>query len=666
MNRDTVLATLLGVGLFGVYAAGASPTIYVGDSGELVAAVHVLGIPHPTGYPLYALLGKLWTLLVPIGSIAYRMSLFSAACAAAAAAVLYRCARLLGLQRLAAVLAALLLAFCPSFWGEANIQRVYTLNALFVALATAAALRWWRRPTQRRLACVAFACGVGATNHTFMAIYAAAFALAFAAALFRRARALGLGHAAAELGLTRRDGDSAWRGLTAAAVLSAAAFVAGLLPYLYLPWRSRADPALDWGNPESMRGLLDVVLRRGFWQRAWIEQPSDVVAILGDYGTGLGAELAWAGAALAVLGALSIRRFGWPVLLMLLVMLANLAVMAAHGSRSDLFLWHRYYIPSYAMAALLAGCGAQFVIERLPPLLRLAPLVLPVLMLASGWQRFDRSRYRVADAFSRAVLQSLPPGASLIATDDNILFVLIYLTMVEGLRPDVHLILQGVGGADLPPLHFDPDRDPLFFTHHPNWNVPGLDIVPVGLLFRAARHGQPLPEPVIPLSELPGERDPAVPKDDLTQNLISQLHYMLGFTFEQRDWPRARASLARAAAAAPDNDVLFYNLGLVYQRNGLIDDALAAFRRSHAINPRHLASASRARADHRIAELLLEQQRIAAIEDTLAAAPSLRLLTPGTPPYHAAMAALLETRGESLAARGHRLRALERERGEGT
>ena len=30
----------------------------------------------------------------------------------------------------------------------------------------------------------------------------------------------------------------------------------------------------------------------------------------------------------------------------------------------------------------------------------------------------------------------------------NILFVLIYLTMVEGVRPDVNLILQGVGGAD--------------------------------------------------------------------------------------------------------------------------------------------------------------------------------------------------------------------------
>ena len=82
-DRADVESAALGVGVFVLYAVGACRTIYVGDSGELVAAVYTLGIPHPSGYPLYVLLGKLWTLAVPIGSIAFRMSLFSAACAAA-------------------------------------------------------------------------------------------------------------------------------------------------------------------------------------------------------------------------------------------------------------------------------------------------------------------------------------------------------------------------------------------------------------------------------------------------------------------------------------------------------------------------------------------------------------------------------------------------------
>ena len=131
----------LGIGVFVLYALGACRTIYVGDSGELVAAVHTLGVPHPSGYPLYVLLGKLWTLIVPVGSIAFRMSLFSAACAAIGVALLHRLAREIGLGSAASVTAALLLAVSPSFWGEANVQRVYALNAVFVVLAATHAVR---------------------------------------------------------------------------------------------------------------------------------------------------------------------------------------------------------------------------------------------------------------------------------------------------------------------------------------------------------------------------------------------------------------------------------------------------------------------------------------------------------------------------------------------
>jgi len=56
---DAALACAVGAAVFAVDAAGACRTIYVGDSGELVTAVATLGIPHPSGYPLYVLLGKL-------------------------------------------------------------------------------------------------------------------------------------------------------------------------------------------------------------------------------------------------------------------------------------------------------------------------------------------------------------------------------------------------------------------------------------------------------------------------------------------------------------------------------------------------------------------------------------------------------------------------------
>ena len=52
-------------------------------------AVHTLGIPHPTGYPLYVLLGKGWQFLFPVGELAWRLHVFSALWGVVAALLLF-------------------------------------------------------------------------------------------------------------------------------------------------------------------------------------------------------------------------------------------------------------------------------------------------------------------------------------------------------------------------------------------------------------------------------------------------------------------------------------------------------------------------------------------------------------------------------------------------
>src|SRR4030095_9962566 len=102
--------------------------------------------------------------------------------------------------------------------------------------------------------------------------------------------------------------------------------------------------------------------------------------------------------------------------------------------------------------------------------------------------------------------------------------------------------------------------------------------------------GSHVPPVVLAKSALDGEDDPGVPKDYLTSNLIGHFHYMLGATSEASNWPRAWREFRRAQAASPRNAVLFFNLGLILRRNGLYDEALAAFEQSNAINPRPIAS----------------------------------------------------------------------------
>ena len=82
-------AVLAFAGSFGVYLATLCPTVYVEGSGELIGAVHALGTPHPTGYPLFVLTGRLFSALLPFfDSVAYRINVATAFTAALAVAAL--------------------------------------------------------------------------------------------------------------------------------------------------------------------------------------------------------------------------------------------------------------------------------------------------------------------------------------------------------------------------------------------------------------------------------------------------------------------------------------------------------------------------------------------------------------------------------------------------
>src|SRR5688572_33448599 len=61
------------------YVATLYRTVPGGDSGELTLVAATLGVAHPPGYPLFTLLGKLFS-LIPLGTVAWRINLLSAVC----------------------------------------------------------------------------------------------------------------------------------------------------------------------------------------------------------------------------------------------------------------------------------------------------------------------------------------------------------------------------------------------------------------------------------------------------------------------------------------------------------------------------------------------------------------------------------------------------------
>lgn len=138
---DSLTALSLLFASFVLYLRTLAPSLLFGDSAEFQTIAHTLGIGHPTGYPVYILLAKLFT-FIPINEVAYRVNLFSAFCAALTVSLIYLILRKLGASIIPAIYGSLALMLVALFWKHASIAEIYTPSAAFLAFILFAVLHW--------------------------------------------------------------------------------------------------------------------------------------------------------------------------------------------------------------------------------------------------------------------------------------------------------------------------------------------------------------------------------------------------------------------------------------------------------------------------------------------------------------------------------------------
>jgi len=92
VSKRTSLFYIIPFGAFLLYLRTLAPSVATlfDDSLEFHVVIPLLGVPHPPGYPLYTLLGKLWILLIPLRDPAWRLNLLSALAASLSLYLLYR------------------------------------------------------------------------------------------------------------------------------------------------------------------------------------------------------------------------------------------------------------------------------------------------------------------------------------------------------------------------------------------------------------------------------------------------------------------------------------------------------------------------------------------------------------------------------------------------
>lgn len=460
-----------------VYLFTLAPTIYNLDSAELTTAAASGGIIRATGYPLYLILGGVWSHL-PIGDVGYRMNLMSAVCGAGTLLLAERILVRLDVGPWARLGAVGLLGTAPYFWALSLIAEVYTLHTFLMAGLILALLAWREQPTPQRLALAVFLAAISLGNHM------ATVLLVPGCVLFVLLVAKG----------------EVLRPRTFIPVILA--LLLGLSIYLYLPWRYGANPAFNYAGTYDANGVFHPVNLQnpqGLW---WLISGQSFAGQMGGYslnefkgeffhfgeqlwqaffGLGIGPALL----GIYVLG----RRDKAAAILLSLMFITNVLFYANYRviDKDTMFL------PAYLIWALWLGLGYQQILNwfkhepatYLPQLWRGIMIAIVGIALVWNWGQVDQSHDWSTREHSEEILARVEPGAIVLGWWDTVPGVE-YLQLVEGKRPDVLAINRFlISGEDMTQLIRNQAADrPIYINNPPAEFLKTMRIEPVGSVYR--------------------------------------------------------------------------------------------------------------------------------------------------------------------------------------
>lgn len=460
---------LAGVISFFVYLLTLAPAMHLGDGLELCTAAKVLGVPHPTGYPLYMLLLKIFT-LIPLGSeIIARTAMFSALCSAGCAGItvviLHDLLRAVlrswppKALLIAALAGGLSSAFLRFHWNNSIVTEVYALELLLILVFIRIGQRFAEAPSPGLLIAGGLVLGLGLAHHRLSVIMVLPYAIMWFKAV-RLDKIVGI----------RR-----------AFVLSAAALLACLALYAYLPVRARANPAINWGNPQTLSRFMEHIRGTEYTQFRLLHNRPDqkfsaesygyfasqtcrqlaldfaeqIVPTTGEarYDKALNRKFTQTTGvnliSLAILTSLFVvganyfaRSMAFLFSLMGLMALQNIAVVLVYNIADirDYYLfafWFAWLCVFLGVVGGLAHIGAG----KKPVVASYGLLLLPAIIALVNFPRCNLRHDTAAEDLSAVALpeskEIMPEGSVLLTGGDQDIYTSWYRQIVRGERPDV-------------------------------------------------------------------------------------------------------------------------------------------------------------------------------------------------------------------------------------
>ena len=451
-RQDVVILSSLFLSSFLLHAVTAARTVTFSDSGDFLMAVASVGNCHGPGYPLFLMSAKLFSWIVPIGSLAFRVSLMSGLFASLTACLIYWIVFRMVRNRIGGLVAGLAFAFSFTFWYQTVIPETYAMGAFLIALIIVIMLRWERlvhqgnkKSANNTLALLAFVFGLSMTS---------GFTILFVlpALIF--------------FGL-----DTDYKQFLAPRNLlrMGAFFVLGLLPFIYEPVAAFRGPVYNYGDPSTLiRWFHHVTL---YYQRGGLfGYPLQLYGgRIGRYFGSLTTEFPyffW----LAAVGfvALFLRRRKYGFFLTLLFLFTLFAAVSYNQIES--VLRAHFYYPSYFVIALLIGFGAAWIAgvvkkwatskDRLVAVVAVSLVAVLLVVWACTaipvhYSKVDKSHYDYARVMALGMIDKARPAGIILTDTDNVVFPCKYLSWIQGIGPDTRAInprsltVPGWPGEDL-------------------------------------------------------------------------------------------------------------------------------------------------------------------------------------------------------------------------
>jgi hypothetical protein len=398
------------------------------DSGFYLVAVKELGILYPPGFALYVVLCKAWTLLLGFVDFTVAVHLFSAFCAAGAAATLAVATRDL-LRTKGPIFRTIqeegpwaegigasigcLAASGFTFWASAILAKVYAFYFLILTLLIWRMIRADEDRRPRDFTIVAVLIGLAWQAHPSATTTGLALLLFV---LFHRGAVGGKG--------------IAWR-----VALAALCALGPLL--LLLLFRFGGGSALAFGDPGSWRGFWEYAFGTRFTGNSeHFGLEGSRVASVGRYfwEEFLGIAALFVGAGLVRLWTLNRRLLiglaAWVVPVLGITLLFKL-----EGQHD--FWMVAAWIPLWMAAAV----GLSIVPKR--QVAAAAVAIGTLWAVLANYRDLDQRHYALAETFGHSLLDDLGPQAGLFVESDDAASIILYLQRVRGLRPDVRLVTLG-------------------------------------------------------------------------------------------------------------------------------------------------------------------------------------------------------------------------------